>query len=84
MRIDFLGLQAFLSIAERGSFQRAAAHLSLSQTAISHRMRKLEDELGLKLFARTTRWAIVVSVERKARAISSVLSPPTSFGNSRL
>jgi DNA-binding transcriptional LysR family regulator len=55
MRIDFLGLQAFLSIAERGSFQRAAAHLNLSQTAISHRMRKLEDELGLKLLARTTR-----------------------------
>ncbi|HEY2137318.1 MAG TPA: LysR family transcriptional regulator [Xanthobacteraceae bacterium] len=55
MRIDFLGLQAFLSIAERGSFQRAAAHLNLSQTAISHRMRKLEDEVGIKLFARTTR-----------------------------
>jgi DNA-binding transcriptional LysR family regulator len=55
MRIDFLGLEAFLSIAERGSFQRAAAHLNLSQTAISHRMRKLEGELGLKLFARTTR-----------------------------
>src|SRR5665647_304766 len=55
MRVDFLGLEAFLSIAERGSFQRAAAHLNLSQTAISHRMRKLEEELGLKLFARTTR-----------------------------
>jgi DNA-binding transcriptional LysR family regulator len=55
MRIDFLGLQAFLSIAERGNFQRAAAHLNLSQTAVSHRMRKLEDELGIKLFARTTR-----------------------------
>ncbi|MCX7297919.1 MAG: LysR family transcriptional regulator, partial [Hyphomicrobiales bacterium] len=55
MRVDFLGLEAFLSIAERGSFQRAAAHLGLSQTAISHRMRKLEDGLGLKLFARTTR-----------------------------
>jgi DNA-binding transcriptional LysR family regulator len=55
MRIDFLGLEAFLSIAERGTFQRAAAHLNLSQTAISHRMRKLEEELGLKLFARTTR-----------------------------
>lgn len=55
MRIDFLGLEAFLSIAERGSFQRAAAHLNLSQTAISHRMRKLEEGLGLKLFARTTR-----------------------------
>ena len=54
MRIDFLGLEAFVSIAERGSFQRAAAHLNLSQTAVSHRMRKLEEELGLKLFARTT------------------------------
>ena len=37
-RIDFLGLQAFLAIAERGSFQRAAAQLNLSQTALSHRM----------------------------------------------
>ena len=34
MRIDFLGLQAFLSIAERGSFQKAATHLNLSQTAM--------------------------------------------------
>lgn len=55
MRIDVLGLQAFLSIAERGSFQRAAAHLNLSQTALSHRMRKLEQDLGLKLLVRTTR-----------------------------
>lgn len=55
MRIDFLGLQAFLSISERGSFQRAAAHLNLSQTALSHRLRKLEDDVGVKLFTRTTR-----------------------------
>jgi DNA-binding transcriptional LysR family regulator len=55
MRINFLGLQAFLSVAERGSFRRAASHLNLSQTAVSHRMKKLEEELGLKLFARTTR-----------------------------
>lgn len=55
MRIDFLGIQAFLSIAERGSFLRAADHLHLSQTAISHRIRKLEQELGVRLLARTTR-----------------------------
>lgn len=55
MRINYLGLQAFLSVAERGSFRRAASHLNLSQTAVSHRMRKLEEELGVKLFARTTR-----------------------------
>jgi len=53
--LDFLGLEAFLSIAERGSFRKAAAHLNLSQTALSHRMRKFEDGLGLRLLARSTR-----------------------------
>src|SRR3712207_1387637 len=55
MRIDFLGLHAFVAIAERGSFQGAAAHLNLSQTALSHRIRKLEDDLGVRLLSRTTR-----------------------------
>ena len=55
MAVDFLGLEAFLSIAERGSFRKAAAHLNLSQTALSHRIRKFEDGLGLKLLSRTTR-----------------------------
>ena len=44
-----------VSIAERGSFHRAAAHLNLSQTALSHRMKKLEDDLGVRLLTRTTR-----------------------------
>lgn len=55
MHIDFLGLHAFVAIADRGGFHRAAAHLNLSQTALSHRIRKLEDDLGVKLFSRTTR-----------------------------
>ena len=55
MRIDFLGLEAFLSIAERGSFHGAADRLNLSQAALSHRMRRLEDDLGVKLFTRSTR-----------------------------
>jgi len=55
MRIDFLGMQAFSAIAERGSFRLAAAHLNLSQTALSHRIRKLESGLGVELFARTTK-----------------------------
>jgi DNA-binding transcriptional LysR family regulator len=55
MRIDFPGLEAFVAIAERGSFNRAAAHLNLSQTALSHRMKKLEDDLGVRLLMRTTR-----------------------------
>jgi DNA-binding transcriptional LysR family regulator len=55
MHIDFLGLQAFVAIAERGSFLRAAGYLNLSQTALSHRIRKLEEDLGVKLLSRTTR-----------------------------
>jgi DNA-binding transcriptional LysR family regulator len=81
MRIDFLGLEAFLSIAERGSFQRAAAHLNLSQTAISHRMRKLEEELGLKLFARTTREVTLTraGIDFLPRAQRAVLELEQSF-----
>jgi DNA-binding transcriptional LysR family regulator len=55
MRLDVLGLEAFLAVAERSSFQRAAAHLGITQTALSHRMKKFEDHLGIKLFTRTTR-----------------------------
>jgi DNA-binding transcriptional LysR family regulator len=55
MQIDFLGMQAFLSIVENGGFQPAAIQLNLSQTAISHRIRKLEESLGVRLLARTTR-----------------------------
>lgn len=55
MRIDFLGLEAFLAIAERGSFNKAAAHLGITQTALSHRIKKLEDYVGIGLLHRTTR-----------------------------
>ncbi|WP_161712611.1 LysR family transcriptional regulator [Allorhizobium undicola] len=54
-RIDFLGLSAFVAIADRGSFRDAAVHLNLSHTAISHRVRKLEEDLGTKLFVRSNR-----------------------------
>lgn len=49
------GLEAFLWVAELGTFGRAAAHLNISQTAVSHRLKKLEESLGLQLFSRSTR-----------------------------
>lgn len=55
MKIDLLGVQAFCSVAEVGSFRRAAAALNLSQTALSDRLRKFEDDLGFQLITRTTR-----------------------------
>jgi DNA-binding transcriptional LysR family regulator len=67
-RTDFPGIEAFLAIAERGSFRAAAAHLNLSQTALSHRIRKLEATLGVRLFARTTRQVSLTAAGRELLA----------------
>lgn len=45
----------FLTVAEERSFTRAAAKLDISQSALSHSMRRLEAKLGLRLLTRTTR-----------------------------
>ena len=48
-------LLAFLAVARERSFTRAAAKLGLSQSALSHTIRGLEERLGLRLLTRTTR-----------------------------
>ena len=46
---------AFLAVANERSFTRAAAKLGVSQSALSHTIRGLEERLGLRLLTRTTR-----------------------------
>lgn len=48
-------LAAFATIARTRSFTAAAAELGVSPSALSHALRGLEDRLGLRLLARTTR-----------------------------
>lgn len=48
-------LMAFLAVARERSFTRAAAQLGVSQSALSHTIRGLEERLGLRLLTRTTR-----------------------------
>ena len=48
-------LLAFLAVAKGRSFTKAAAQLGVSQSALSHTIRGLEDRLGLRLLSRTTR-----------------------------
>ena len=56
MQRDNLGdLAAFVSVAEERSFTRAAAKLGMTQSSLSHTVRRLETRLGLRLLARTTR-----------------------------
>jgi DNA-binding transcriptional LysR family regulator len=52
---DFSELAAFITVAEEGSFTRAAAKLGLSQSALSYAVRMVEERLGVRLIARTTR-----------------------------
>jgi LysR family glycine cleavage system transcriptional activator len=49
------GLRAFEAAARHLSFTNAAAELNVTQTAISHQIRRLEEELGIPLFIRQNR-----------------------------
>ncbi len=53
MAFDLAQLRAFRTVAETSSFTRAAARLYITQSAVSHQIKALEDELGEALFIRT-------------------------------
>ncbi len=55
MKLDVLGLQAFIAIADFGGFGRAAEALHITQTALTRRLQNLEEGLGVRLVERTTR-----------------------------
>lgn len=48
-------LAAFVAVAEERSFTKAAVRLGVSTSALSHAIRDLEERLGVRLLARTTR-----------------------------
>ncbi|MBK7548877.1 MAG: LysR family transcriptional regulator [Rhodoferax sp.] len=55
INFDLQQLQAFVAVADRGSFRAAAEQIHLSSPALSRRIEKLETILGARLFNRTTR-----------------------------
>jgi DNA-binding transcriptional LysR family regulator len=54
-RDELNDLAAFVVVADEMSFTRTASKLGMSPSALSHAMKALEDRLGLRLLARTTR-----------------------------
>ena len=58
------GLRAFEAAARHLSFTVAASELNVTQTAISHQIRRLEQELGIRLFVRQNR-ALALTPEAK-------------------
>src|SRR5580704_2121332 len=59
------GLRAFESAARHLSFTRAAAELNVTQTAISHQIHRLEQQIGIPLFVRRNR-ALLLTREAEA------------------
>lgn len=55
MQITIRQIEAFLAVAESGSFSLAAARMNAAQPAISQAVRDLETALDVRLFDRTTR-----------------------------
>ncbi|WP_170412597.1 LysR family transcriptional regulator [Ruegeria atlantica] len=53
-RMEIDALRALLAIVSHGGVTRAAQHLALSQSAVSHKIRRLEHALGCDLLARRT------------------------------
>lgn len=73
INLELADLRAFVAVAELGSFRAGAQAVHRSQPALSRRIDKLEDALGVRLFERTTRRVSLTVVgrafARKARAL---------------
>lgn len=52
---DFNDLLAFVAVARERSFTKAAAKLGVVQSTLSHTIKRLETQMGLRLLTRTTR-----------------------------
>jgi len=53
--LDSQQLRAFVSVADHGSVTRAAEAMHLTQSAVSAQIKRLEEQLGCRVFERTTR-----------------------------
>lgn len=53
--ISYAGVTAFIAVAAEGNFAKAGDRLGIGRSAVSRSVQKLEDQLGTRLFVRTTR-----------------------------
>lgn len=89
LRESFGGLVAFVAVAREKSCTRAAAHLGLSQSAVSHAMRALENKLGARPLARNSRTVsptevgerLLETVAPQLEEIDAVMSALSALGD---
>ena len=64
MKLDMLGNQAFVAVADGRTFREAAQSLHITQAALSRRLQTFEAFLGVNLIERTTRSSSLSSTGR--------------------
>jgi LysR family glycine cleavage system transcriptional activator len=77
-------LKAFEAAARSESFTRAAEELNVTQGAVSHQVKALEDTLGLKLFNRERQRLILTEAGRDYLAVVRDALDRIAFGTERL
>jgi LysR family transcriptional regulator, glycine cleavage system transcriptional activator len=78
------GLKAFEAAARSGSFTRAAEELNVTQGAVSHQVKALEDTLGLKLFQRERQRVILTEAGRDYLSVIRDALDQIAIGTERL
>lgn len=84
MKLPMDGIQAFVEIAELGTFSRAAEKLGITQTALTRRIQRLEAFIGVQLLDRTTRSTELTQVGREFLPLSMRLVADLTFGLDQL
>ena len=80
-RENFNDLHVFVTVARERSFTRAAAQLGVSQSALSHTVRGLEERLGVRLLTRTTR---SVSMTEAGERLYETVAPRMQIGRAHV
>lgn len=70
MNVTLEDVRAFMTIADLGSFSQAAEHLAVSQSALTRRIHKIEEQIGARLFDRSTRRVDLTAVGREFRPLA--------------
>lgn len=79
--IDYAALEAVFAVIEEGSFERAAARLNVSPSAISHRVKSIEERVGTPLVVRGTPCVPTEAGQRMRRHVERVHLLEESLGS---
>ncbi len=71
MKFAIRHIEAFLAVATHGNFSTASRHLNIAQPALSQAVKDLENELGVRLFDRTTRRVELTAAGHEFRGYTS-------------